>query len=133
MNGWHCDSATINQRGIKKNTTANGGDMVTFWIYEKRPNGSQSWLCKAFDDVARRIVNMKLEPGMRVNIIDSELEKYGNDISVRVYRIDYADPKPKKREPPIQKPVREQTTQNQHEVDLSKGNPFQSWELPTEF
>jgi len=76
---------------------------------------------------------MKLEPGMRVNIIDSELEKYGNDISVRVYRIDYADPKPKKTESPIQKPVREQTTQNQHEVDLSKGNPFQSWELPTEF
>ncbi len=81
---------------IKKTPCANGSMRVSFQATERIGNSFATHQFTAFDEVANKIINMKLEPKMRVNIV-AVVGKYGEageqKYCFKILLIDYADPK----------------------------------------
>lgn len=121
---------SANGPAIKQTPLQGGGFMVSFYGIEKCANGFSTHFFRAFDDVARKIINMKLEADMRVNIV-SELQKFGDEgekYSFKIRVIDYADRKeqtPVEQRPAESKPDRDK-------IDLKKKDIF-SQLLPEDY
>lgn len=121
---------SANGSAIKQTPLQGGGFMVSFYGIEKCPNGFSTYLFRAFDDVARKIINMKLDADMRVNIV-SELQKFSDGgeekYSFKIRMIDYAD---RKEQTPAKQPTEQKPDRDK--IDLRKKDVF-SQLLPEDY